>query len=141
VSTKATPIPVTQWNRDEFSQQTTRFSSGRPSTNYMYDRQVAPEVQIWPNPTGEHDFLEIWVHREIEDILTMTEEVDIPMRWMNAAVWLVAEELCFCEPSVDPSIVGAVMEKAAAVKREAELGESDGAPIKIQPKVRNYNRG
>ena len=133
-------VPLWPWNRDEYSLQPFRTQSGRPSTIYLFDRQRAPVLWIWPNPTGEYDYLEYWIHRQIEDIDLLTEEIDVPLHWMNAAVWLMAREICLVEPKIDPAVVPIVMAECDRVFIDAEMGESDGSSTYVQPRIGVYTR-
>lgn len=132
--------PMTQWNRTDYSQQPQRTQPGRPSTNYYYDRQLSSQLWVWPNVQNEADHLEYWFHRLIEDINLLTEEVDIPTQWTNAAVWLLAKEFCFVLPGVDPVTIQLVMGEADRVLNEAEEGDSDGSSTFLVPQIGVYTR-
>lgn len=134
-----TIIPLWQWNLDDYSQQPTRNLLGRPSTNFYFDKQRVPKVWVWPCPSNEFDYLEYWIHQQIEDINLLTEEVDVPQRWVNAVIWLLAKEICFLMP-VDAELVPLVMIEADKALGEAELGETDGATTTMAPNISVYTR-
>jgi len=140
VSSKTYIIPMYQWNRDDYSQQPQRNQIGRPSTNFYFDRQIDSQVWIWPNVQREHDHLEFWLHRLIEDIDLLTEEIDVPTQWVNATTWLLAEELCYVVPGVDPTTIQMVSAKAAMIMQDAELGDGDGSTTTIAPNIAPYTR-
>ena len=132
-------IPMWQWNRDEYSQQPVRTQPGRQVTNFYFDRQRDPFLWVWPNPTNEHDHFEYWIHRQIEDINQLTEEIDVPSYWINASVWLLAKELCFSLP-VDPSASAMVMAEADRILNEAEMGQTDNSSTFITPRIGVYTK-
>lgn len=140
VSSTLSAIPMWQWNRDEYSLQPNRTQPGRPSTNFYFDRQNPPQVWIWTVPNSTYDHIEYWVHREIQDISALTEEIDVPTRWLNAAVWMLAREFCAVVPNVPPEAVQLVMTESSGILVDAEAGESDGASIYYQPRVSGYTR-
>lgn len=140
VSSQFFTIPLWQWSRTEYSFQPNRTQPGRPSTNYYFDRQNPSQIWIWPAPTNELDHLEYWVHRQIQDIDLLTEEVDLPTHWVSCATWLMAKELCFIVPGVDPAKVQMVFAEYDRILNEAEMGESDGSSTYIQPRVGVYTR-
>lgn len=133
-------IPLYQWNRHDYSQQPKRDQGGRPSTNYYFDRQISPVIWLWPNVQVQYDHLEYWIHRLIEDINLLQEEIDVPTQWLNSAAWLLAKELCFIIPKIDPVAKTAVMEEAANILNEAEMGDSDGSSLFLSPNIRGYTR-
>lgn len=139
MSSQSYIIPIEQWNRHDYSQQPTRYKPGRPSTNYYFDRQITPKIALWPTPSNQYDHLEYWIHRWIEDIDLLSEEIDVPMQWMNSATWLLARELCFMLP-VDPVAEEKVMSESDIILNEAELGDTDGSSTFILPEIRGYTR-
>src|SRR5574337_641290 len=100
VSASKFVVPMWAWNRTEYSQQPNRTQQARPSTNYYFDRQTTPQIWIWPNPNSQYDHLEHWLHRQIQDINLLTEDIDVPIHWMNSATWLLAREFCAVVPLV-----------------------------------------
>lgn len=133
-------IPLYKWNRDDYSLQPTRNQGGRPSTNYYFDRQTAAQVWLWPVPTNEYDHLEYWLHRQVQDVSALTNDVDVPQHWLNAATWLLAREFCAVLPGIDPATVQLVLAESDRVGQDSETGETDGASIFIQPQISGYSR-
>jgi hypothetical protein len=135
-----TDITVTQWNRDEYVQQPTKTSTGRPSTNYYYEKKLTPQVTLWPVPNSSTDQLSVWVHRQIQDIGSLTQQIEVPQRWLEPMTWQLAARLAFELPGVDPARLGAVMQMADKYLIEGEMDESDGAPSYIAPGIGVYTR-
>lgn len=140
VSTANYIIPMWQWNRDDYSMQPTRNQSGRPSTNYYFDRQSLAQIWVWPVPTNGYDHIEYWLHRQVQDVSLLTDDVDVPQHWLNAATWLLAREFCAVVPGIDPSAVQIVMAESERVGQDSEAGETDGSSIFIQPRISGYSR-
>lgn len=140
VGRQLSSIPLWPWNRDDYSRQPFRTQNGRPCTNYFFDRQIDPTLWVWPNPTNEYDFIEYWIHRQIQDINLLTEEIDVPIHWMNCAVWALARELCFLSPEIDKEVIPLVVAESDRALENAELGETDGSSMFIQPAIGVYTR-
>lgn len=132
--------PMTQWNRDDYSQQPQRTQQGRPSTNFYFDRQLFPQIWVWPNVREETDHLEYWIQRHIEDIVSLQQEVEVPTHWLNATVWMIAREFSFIMPGMDPTVKASVLQESDRIMNEAEMGESDGSSLYLAPNIRGYNR-
>lgn len=142
VSTFYSLIPMTQFNINEWAQQTTKESlRSRPATSYYFERTVSPTLYLWPNASdaATYDIIEAWCHIEITEVNTLRTELDIPTHWVDAICWQLAKELCFILP-VDPTVMGAVIQQADKVLADAEMGESDGARLFLQPNIRPYYR-
>jgi len=131
-------LPVTIWNRDTYFAMNNKGQSGRPSTNYYYEKLLTPQVTLWPVPTNSTDHLTIVRHRQIEDIGTLTQTLDLPQRWLEAIIWQLAERLCFELDGIDPTRMAMVLDRAAQNLITAEGDETDGAPIYFTPSISCY---
>lgn len=140
VSTSGYIIPMWQWNRDDYSMQSDRNQPGRPSTNFYFDRQSSSQIWVWPVPTSEYDHIEYWLHRQVQDVSLLTDDVDVPQHWLNAATWLLAREFCAVIPGVDPAAIQIVMAESDRVGQDSEAGETDGSSIFVQPRISGYSR-
>lgn len=133
-------LPVMQWNRDTWSVINNKAQSGRPSTNYYLERLLTPQLTLWPIPNNSYDHLQVFVQRQIQDIGTLTQQIEVPQRWVEGIVWQLALRLAFELPNVDPNMIQNVAMMADKVLIEVEHDETDGAPIALQPNLRVYNR-
>lgn len=141
ILSQSSTVPMLSWNRDDYAMQPTRYQRGRPCTNYWYDRQLQPRLWVWPNPYNVYDFIEYWVHRQVQDIVNMTDEIDAPTHVLNAAIWMAARELCAIVPNIDPGAVQLVMSESDRIMREKDLGQTDGSGTFLQPMIGCYTRG
>ncbi len=133
-----TDTPLSQFNRDEWSQQTNKFNVGRPSTNYYFDKTVAPTLSLWPAPNNEFDILRVWRHRFVQDVGSLTQQIEAPQQWYEAIVWMLAARLAFELPGVDPSRRAEVLQASEKFLMDAEMSESDNAPTYIFSNVDVY---
>ena len=133
-------LPVTQWNRDTFSTINNKSMSGRPSTCYYFEKLITPQVTLWPVPNNDYDHLTMFVHRQIQDVGTMVQTLEIPSRWIESVIWQLALRLAFELPDVPADVISAVTAMSQQFLLEVEDEEADGAPLYITPSVRGYTR-
>jgi hypothetical protein len=133
-------IPMTQFNRDEYTQQPNKQFSGSVCTNFYYDKLVNPTITVWPVPSVGTDQLSVWRHRFVQDVGTLTQQIEVPQVWLEAVVWMLAARLVYELPGVDPGRRKEVVEASSAFLMEAELGESDNAPVYFVPGIGCYTR-
>jgi hypothetical protein len=70
----------------------------------------------------------------------MTQELDIPQRWFDAIVALLAAKLAEETPEVDSQLMPILDAKAAKALAEAESEERDNSPIYWQVNLSGYTR-
>ena len=133
-------LPCTPWNRDTYMALNAKSQTGRPSTNYFFEKKLTPSLTLWPVPNNDLDHLTLYVHRQSQDVGKLTEQIEIPQRWLDGIIWMLAARLCFELPAVDPSLMQMIVGMADKQELEAEQAESDGLPIYLQPNMACYNR-
>lgn len=133
-------LPVTQWNRDTFSTINNKEMQGRPSTCYYFEKLITPQVTLWPVPNNDYDHLTMFVHRQIQDVGTMVQTLEIPSRWIESVIWQLALRLAFELPDVPGDVISAVTAMSQQFLLEVEDEEADGAPLYITPSIRGYTR-
>jgi len=140
LSSNVRDIPMTQFNRDEYTQQPNKQYSGTVCTNYYYDRLVNPTITVWPVPNNIFDQLSVWRHRQVQDVGTLTQQIEIPQYWMECVIWQLAAHLAYEIPGVDPARRTEVINASERFLMDAETGESDNAPIYWSPGISCYTR-
>lgn len=131
------------------------FQSDRPNS-YFQDRPVGPPVmKIWPTPNLNAFYngtVTALARRYIQDPGLLTNSLEVPQRWLEAAIWRLAA-LINCEFSdiedSDPQkmIARASIRqqrqqynegKAANAEKLAWAEERNVAPIRLLPSLRAY---
>lgn len=133
-------LPCSIWNRDTYAVLNSKNQQGRPSTNYFFEKKLIPTITLWPVPNNDDDHVLIYRHRQPQDIGSLTQQLEIPQRWLDGVIWLLAARLCFEIPNVDPATLQLVVQMADKQVFEAEQSETDGAPIYITPGIGCYTR-
>lgn len=133
-------LPCSAWNRDTYAVLNDKTQQGRPATSYFFEKKLTPTITLWPVPNNDNDHLLIYRHRQPQDVGSLTQQLEIPQRWLDGFIWLLAARLCFEVPSVDAQTQQIVAQMADKQVFEAEQSETDGAPIFITPGIGVYTR-
>jgi hypothetical protein len=136
-----TEIPLARLNRDDYTNLPNKsFQSNRP-LQFWFDRQVQrPVMHLWPVPNaGAEDFqIVLWRQRYIMDVGNMTQEVEVPQRWYDAIVSMLAAKLAMEYIEVDPQMIPLLDAKAKEALYFAQQEERDNSPMNILPNIAMY---
>lgn len=143
VGNNPTEIPLSRMNRDQYTNLPNKsFESNRP-LQYWLDRQAAsPTMNLWPlpNSAAETSQIVVWAQRHIMDVGAMTQQVEVPQRWLEALTAGLAAKLAMEILEVDPGLIGLLDQKAAIALATAQAEERDNSPIQIMPNFSAYTR-
>ena len=138
-----TEIPLARMNRDDYTNLPNKaFQSNRP-LQYWFDRQVNnPIMHMWPVPNLAATVCQIvvWRQRYIMDVGTMTQDVEVPQRWLEAIVSGLAAKMALELVEVDVSLIPILDQKAAIALNIAQMEERDNSPMMIAPNIAPYTR-
>ena len=138
-----TEIPLARMNRDDYTNLPNKyFQSNRP-LQYWYDRLIPnPVMHLWPVPNSGADTsqLVIWIQRYIMDVGTMTQELEVPQRWYEAIVSMLAAKMAMEIAEVDVGMIGMLDAKAQQALYTAQAEERDNSPMTIAPNIAMYTR-
>lgn len=133
-------IVVTPFNRDDYSNQPNKTFQSGFVTNYYFEKLVAPQITLWPVPNDDTKCLVLYRYRQIQDIGSLTQEIELPTRWLEAVSWHWAARLAFELPSIDDARRASVIQMAQTMTIEVEAGETDSAPVFLAPRIGVYTR-
>jgi hypothetical protein len=138
-----TEIPLARLNRDDYTNLPNKsFQSNRP-LQYWYDRKIPnPIMHLWPVPNSGAvtSQLVLWVQRYIMDVGTMTQEIEVPQRWYEAIVAMLASKLALEIAEVDASLIPMLDQKANVALYTAQAEERDNSPMMMAPNISQYTR-
>ena len=80
VRRSSTDFNMTRISRSEFISIPTKTTTGRP-TQYFLDRQITPNLKIWPVPENSTDVLHYDALTRIQDADTMQNTMEVPFRF------------------------------------------------------------
>jgi hypothetical protein len=117
-------------------------SSG-PPRQYWIDRKAKmPEIRLWPIPDASTNYsvASLWRQRYIEDVGSMQQELEIPARWEEAIIDMLAYRIAFDTPQVQLDVVNMLKPKAAEALAIIAADERDSAPMRFNINLRGYNK-
>ena len=95
---------------------------------------------MWPVPTTAWDHLTILRHRQIQDFGSLTEQIEIPQRWLEGITWHAALRIGMEAPNADPKKLQICVDMADRYTLSASSDEEDGTPLYIQPNILGYTK-
>lgn len=138
-----TEIPLARLSRDDYTNLPNKtFSSNRP-LQFWLDRQVQrPVMNLWPVPNAAAEVMQVvvWAQRHIMDVGTMTQDIEVPQRWYEAIVAMLAARLAMEYIEVDAGLIGMLDQKAKESLYFAQQEERDNSPMMILPNISMYTK-
>lgn len=136
-----TEILITRINIDQYTSLTNKDFQSEVVQQYWLDRKLDnPEMRVWPVPNSNYDQLVCWRTRYIQDVGSLTNTLELPQRWSEAAINNVAVRMIFEIPGADVSRYGTLKELAESATRQAQQEERDKSPIQIYPAIGCYTK-
>lgn len=140
-------IPMPKVNRDDYSNLPDKAFLSRP-TEYWFDKQAVGSANnrsvaaIWPPPDTQFTFYQyvLYVKRQIQDVGTMVQEIEVPQRWYKAIVCDLAKDVVMEIPEADIQRKPLLDQEAERELSRAWTGEDDGSVVRLAPKISPYTR-
>ena len=129
-----TDYSLSRISRDEYLSIPTKTTTGRP-TQFFLDRQITPNLKLWPLPDNSTDVIVYDALTRIDDADTYINTVDMPFRFYPClaaglayyiAMKRAPEKLQILKPIYDEEINRAMDE------------DRDRASFRVAPDLRNY---
>jgi hypothetical protein len=108
-------------------------ATGRPIQVWI-NRQITPQINVWPTPDGDQYSFVYWRLRRIQDASGSTQTMDIPFRFLNCLVAGLAYYLSM-KLSVDPGRRGELKMDYEEQLQMAQDEDREKAPIRLVPRV------
>jgi len=140
--TVANELPSSKLNRDDYQQLPQKNYTGQQSLQFWFDKQINPQLWIWPMPQQEGSQLIVWEHSLIQDVGALTNQIAVPMRWYEAIISLLAYRVALIIPPVElpQGRLAELKQLSLEDKARASNGESDGSSSRMVPNMRAYTR-
>ena len=137
-----TEIPMARLNRDDYVNLPNKQFQGRPLQFWLNRQLNNPIMYLWPVPSAQFVTAQaiVWVKRYIMDVGTMTQEIEVPQRWYDAIVYVLAAKIAEETPTIDPQMLVVLDQKAQRSLLEAENEERDDSPLYLTPNIAVYTR-
>lgn len=133
-------IPMARLNRtDYFSLPNKQFPSER-SLQYWFNRQIDPEMYLWPVPNNNFQAFSLIVECQPQDVGSLTNELYMPDRALNYFQTALSHRLAMQLPSIDLNRVQYLEKLALDARTQFEEEDRDKSPIYFQPNISYYTR-
>ena len=129
-----TDFNISRVSRDEFLAIPTKTTEGRP-TQFFLDRQITPNLKIWPLPENSTDVLIYDSLTRIDDADTAKNTMEVPFRFYPCLAAGLAYYLSLKRAPERVQMLKAVYEEEF---RRAIDEDRDRASFQISPSLRNY---
>lgn len=129
-----TDFNISRVSRDEFLAIPTKTTEGRP-TQFFLDRQITPNLKIWPLPENSTDIIVYDSLTRINDADTAKNTMEVPFRFYPCLAAGLAYYLSLKRAPERVQMLKAVYEEEF---RRAIDEDRDRASFQISPSLRNY---
>jgi hypothetical protein len=126
-----TDYEIDRISRGEYLNIPNKTTTGRPSQFY-FNRQVSPELTVWPAPENSTDQLVYYYITRIEDADTSQNTTDVPHRFLPCMIAGLAYYLAMKKAPERIQLLKAVYEEE--FQRAADEDE-DRVALKLQPDI------
>lgn len=133
-------IPMARMNQDDYSALPDRVSPGKP-LQYWLNRVVpSPIMYAWQvcdatNAMGQY---EIWRQRQIMDVGSMQQSLEIPDWWFDTVVWGLAFRIAQEQPSMTDAQIANCEGRYKSSLLESTSENRDDSPTFFAPNLNIY---
>lgn len=137
--TNAYEVILSPINKDDYQNLPDKNSTGRP-LQYWFDRQITPQMWLWPANAYSFNSLSVWRRRQLQDVGSMTNILEFPQRWLDAIVAGLAARMIYILPGVDMERAPILEGKAVMAKQLAWTDERPTGPFYLTPMINGYTQ-
>lgn len=133
-------IPLARLNRDDYWNLPNKQFSSQRSLQYWFDRQITPQMYLWPIPNNDFQLFQLVIEKQIQDVGNLSNELYIPNRWIAAVQKMLSHQMALQIPNVDQNRIVYLEDQANKWLAQAESEERDKSPIYYAPVISYYTR-
>lgn len=126
-----TDYDINKISRGDYLSVPTKTTTGRPSQFY-FNRQVLPQITMWPTPENSTDQIVYYYIRRLEDADALVNDVELPFRFLPCAVAGMAYYIALKKAPDRIQLLKTVYEEE--FQRAADEDE-DRVSLKLQPSI------
>lgn len=128
--------PLIALSREEYYALPSKAATGTPNS-YYYDPQLATGT-VYLSPTPDAGFvangtLRMTYTRVIEDVDAAANNLDIPVEWLEACIYNLADRLAAKYPAVDPTERGMIAARAKSLFETLTWHDQEDTSLFFQP--------
>jgi hypothetical protein len=141
VGNNSREIQMSRLNRDDYTNLPNKNFTANQPFQFWFDRTIPqPTMYLWPVPSDPFVQMTVWYQRQIMDVGALTDELEIPQRWYEATLFMLAHRMSLELPQVAMDRIGYLEKMAEKYLYEAEQEERDKSPIYFAPNISVYTR-
>jgi hypothetical protein len=141
VGNNSREIQMARLNRDDYTNLPNKNFTANQPYQFWFDRTIPqPKVYLWPTPSDPFIQMTVWYQRQIMDVGALTDELEVPQRWYEAVVFMLAHRMSLELPQIAMDRVNYLEKMADRYYSEAEAEERDKSPIYLAPNISVYTR-
>jgi hypothetical protein len=134
-------IQMSRLNRDDYTNLPNKNFTANQPYQFWFDRTIPlPTMYLWPTPDNYFVQATVWASRQIMDVGSLTNELEVPQRWYEAVVMNLAHKMSLELPGVPLDRVTYLEKQADSYLAQAENEERDKSPIYFAPNIGVYTR-
>ena len=126
-----TDYDINKISRGDYLSVPTKTTTGRQSQFY-FNRQVLPQITMWPTPENSTDQIVYYYIRRLEDADALVNDVELPFRFLPCAVAGMAYYIALKKAPDRIQLLKTVYEEE--FQRAADEDE-DRVSLKLQPSI------
>lgn len=132
-TTQISDILMARISGSEWMSYPNKNLSARP-TSYWLDRQTSPIINIWPTPTSQYQVLLIRSKKMLQDVGSMTDNIEIPARFYEAFCGAQAYRLAMKKTPIEPERIAMLKAEYQEALDLALLEDVDhDVPLRLVP--------
>jgi hypothetical protein len=137
----STEITMARLNRDDYTNLPNKNFTANQPFQYWFNRTIPQsEIYLWPVPSDPFVQMTVWYSRQIMDVGDLYGELEVPQRWFEAVVFMLAHRMSLELPGVDAARIQYLDGQADKYLGLAEAEERDKSPIYFAPNISVYTR-
>ena len=141
IGNNSTEVMMSRLNRDDYTNLPNKNFTANQPFQFWFDRTIpTPTIYLWPTPSNPFVQMTVWYSTQIMDVGALTDELQIPQRWYEAVIFMLAHRMSLELPQVPMDRVNYLEKMADKYLYEAEQEERDKSPIYFAPNISVYTR-
>jgi hypothetical protein len=137
----STEITMARLNRDDYTNLPNKNFTANQPFQYWFNRTIPQsEIYLWPVPSDPFVQMTVWYSRQIMDVGDLYGELEVPQRWFEAVVFMLAHRMSLELPGVDVARIQYLEGQADKYLGLAEAEERDKSPVYFAPNISVYTR-
>lgn len=141
IGTNSVEVMMSRLNRDDYTNLPNKNFTANQPFQFWFDRTIPiPTLYLYPTPSNAFVQMTVWYSTQVMDVGALTNELQIPQRWYEAVISMLAHRMSLELPQVAMDRIGYLEKIADKYLYEAEQEERDKSPIYLQPNISGYTR-